>query len=136
VQNADAFEATAANGYHRILRNATVTNPGRYRASIETQFDGTPYFAIEIGGPSQSYAFVVTNLRTGKVERAHGTNVESGSEPLGQAGRFRWWVDQDYVAGRVDYNFTILSDGAATTYAAQGRCRVVLANPDFRRVAQ
>jgi hypothetical protein len=135
VENADAFEATAASGYHRILRNAIVKNPGRYRVSIETQFDGTPDFAIEIGGAGQSYAFVVTNLRTGKIERTHGTDIAAASEPLGEPSRYRWWVDQNYVAGQVDYNFTILSNGAATTYPGIGRCRVVLANPDFRPVS-
>jgi hypothetical protein len=136
TKDGTAFEATRARDYHRILRSGTVVTPGRYRVSIETQFEGTPDFAIEIGGKDQPYAFVVANLRTGKIEKANGDGIQAGSEPLGAPGRFRWWVEQTYVPGRVDYNFSILTNGTATQFSGQNSCRVVLANPDFRAVRE
>jgi hypothetical protein len=131
TKGGDLFEATSANGYHRIIRAAMVTQPGRYRVSIETELDATPDFAIEIGGPNQPYAFLVANLRTGTIESMNGTGVDAGSEPLGP-GRFRWWVEQDYVPGEVDYNFDIISAGNAASFLGQGACRIVLSNPAFR----
>jgi hypothetical protein len=133
TKDGDLFAATPANAYHRILRAASVTEPGRYRISIETQFDGTTDFAIEIGGTNQPYAFVVANLRTGKIETTKGAGVEAGSEPRGP-GRFRWWVDQRYLPGEVDYNFVIISAGDAPAFPGQDTCRMILSNPGFRAV--
>jgi hypothetical protein len=134
TKDGDLFEATSATGYHRILRTTNITEPGRYRVSIETQLDATPHFAIEIGGqPGQPYAFVTANMRTGEIESIKGTQVDAGSEPLGP-GRFRWWVDQQYVPGRVDYDFTIMSNGNSPTFPGGGACRMILSNPQFSAV--
>jgi hypothetical protein len=133
TKDGDLFEATSANGYHRILRAAQVTEPGRYRVSIETAFDRTPDLAIEIGGTNQPYAFAVANLRTGKIETTKGSALDAGSEPLGP-GRFRWWVEQEYVPGEVDYDFGILGVGGATSFPGQANCRMILSNPGFRLV--
>jgi hypothetical protein len=135
TQDGDRFEATTANGIHRIVQSAKVAEPGRYRLSIDTQLDVTPTFAIEISGPNQPYAFVVANLRTGKIESISGSGVGAGSEPLGP-GRFRWWIDQNYAPGEVGYDFAIINWGNAPTFPGQGACRVILSNPGFRAVKQ
>jgi len=136
TKDGDLFEATTANDYHRIRRTARVTEPGRYRISIETQLDATRDLSIEIAeGADQPYANVVANLRTGKIESIKGIGIDAGSEPLGP-GRFRWWVDQDYKQGQVDYAFTNLSADDAATFPGQGECRMILSNPGFRRVEQ
>jgi hypothetical protein len=135
TKDGDRFEATPANGIHRISQYAKVTEPGRYRLSIDTELDATPTFAIEISGPNQPYAFVVANLRTGRIESISGSGVDAGSEPLGP-GRLRWWIDQNYAPGQVGYDFAIINSGNATTFAGQGACRVILSNPGFRAVKQ
>jgi hypothetical protein len=133
TKNGDLFEATSVNGYHRILRTAQVTEPGRYRVSIETEFDTTPDFAIEIGGQNQPYALVAANLRTGKIATMKGDGIDAGSEPLGP-GRFRWWVEQEYLPGEVDYDFGVLSAGNASSFPGQANCRMILSSPSFRPV--
>jgi hypothetical protein len=133
TQDGDRFAATSADGHHQIVRTAQVTAPGRYRVSIETELDGTPDFAIEIGGPHQSYARVAADLRTGKITTMTGNDLDAGSEPLGP-GRFRWWVDQDYVPGEVEYKFGVLGPDDTTTFPGQVSCRVILSNPSFRPV--
>jgi hypothetical protein len=135
VENGDRFEATSANGDHRIMRTATVTEPGRYRISIETQFDGTPDFAIEISRPNQSHALVAGDLRSGQVEKIEGTGTDAGSEPLGP-GRFRWWVEQTYLTGEVGYNFAIIGADGMTEYSGHGVCRIILSNPSFAAVVK
>ena len=133
TQDGDRFAATSADGYHQIVRTAQVMAPGRHRVSIETEFNGTPDFAIEIGGPHQSYARVAADLRTGKLTTMKGSSLDAGSEPLGP-GRFRWWVDQDYVPGEVEYKFGVLGPDDTTTFPGQASCRVILSNPSFRPV--
>ena len=133
TQGGDRFEATSADGYHRIVRTAQVMARGRHRVSIETELNGTPDFAIEIGGPHQSHARVAADLRTGKITTMKGSDLDAGSEPLGP-GRFRWWVDQDYVPGEVEYKFGVLGPDDTTTFPGQASCRVILSNPSFRPV--
>ena len=61
----------------------------------------------------------------------NGSGLDAGSESLGR-GRFRWWVDQEYVAGEVEYKFSVLGPDDTTTFPGQGGCRMVLSNPSFR----
>lgn len=136
TKNGDLFEATSADGYHRILRTAGVTEPGRYRISIETQLDAPLDFAIEIGGAAeQPYAFVVANLRTGMIEAIKGNGIEAGAERLGP-GRFRWWVDQEYKPGQVGYVFSVLNVYDGDLFPGQGACRMILSNPGFHKVEE
>jgi hypothetical protein len=136
TKDGDLFEATSANGPHRILRTARVTKPGRYRISIETQLDATLDLGIQIGGAAdQPYVAVVANLRTGKIESIKGSGVDAGSEPLGP-GRFRWWVDQEYKPGQVGYVFSVLNVYDGDLFPGQGACRMILSNPGFHKVEE
>lgn len=138
TRTGDVFAATPSMGYHRIIRVAHITEPGLYRISVETRYEGSDHMEIELGdsSPQQPYGIVIVNLRTGKVEKTQREVLNAGVEAIGNGtGHYRWWVEEKLNPGNFAYDFALLSaDDDSVQYAGSTQsCRMALSNPQVTR---
>jgi hypothetical protein len=130
------FEALSNGGRHRVILFTEAPTGGKYRISVDTEYEGSKDFQIEIGGGVQKkYGRLVANLKTGEIVEKAGDIVAAGVETLSTSpARYRWWVDMDFVPGAASYNLAILDTERNVEFAGTKSCKMILNNPAFAKV--
>ena len=132
------LKPTVQKAFHRVIKVVDIETPGRYRLSVDTVYDGSSNFMIEIGGqPKQNYGKVIVDLKSGKIKSASDQIRGAGVEILSAADhKYRWWVDFDFAGGRTSYNFALLSVADEAIFRGIGKCGVILNEPSLSAVAK
>ena len=127
-KDGDQFTATSNAGRHRALTVFNIEKPGRYRLSVDTEYETASSFMVEVAGTGgKPYARVTGDLKTGLIVDRVGDIQSSGVEPVpGTTNRHRWWIDLDLPPGQGSFDVGILSyAGGADFVGTPSSCSVI-----------
>jgi hypothetical protein len=122
------FSATSNAGRHRALTVFNIEKPGRYRLSVDTEYETASSFMVEVAGAGgKPYARITGDLKTGVIIDRAGDIQASGVEPVpGATDRYRWWIDLDLLSGQGSFNVAILSYAGGTDFVGTpSSCSVI-----------